>query len=172
MQHRALNAFLNQQVAEAHPNHPENSVRERVPIAYLHRRETDKFYELPPTHLSHLPPAVREKLNPRHAVKVRVSYDQKNPDAIIAKIIKARVADLDIYNPAFPLDCRISINFEMRYDGDIEELKAVAGENRQPDRNKDRLSYSQSLYQIDLTQITQNTLVNVSLLSSTFHRLC
>jgi polynucleotide 5'-triphosphatase len=48
-------------------------------------------------------------------------------------------------------------------------LKAVAGENRQPDRNKDRLSYSQSLYQIDLTQITQNTLVNVSLLSSTFH---
>jgi len=104
---------------------------------------------------------VREQLNPRQTVKVRVSHDQKNGE-VIAKIIKARIADLDIYNPASPLDCRISINFEMRYDGDIEELKAVGMDSRAPDRNKDRLSYTQSHYQIDLTQVTQTTSINVS----------
>lgn len=94
---------------------------------------------------------------------MRVTYaqDPKEPK-ILAKIIKARIADIDIYNPQFPLDCRISINFEMRYDGDIEELKAISIDNRIADRNKDRLSYKQSHYQVDLTQVTQVTSVNVN----------
>lgn len=162
LQHRSLNDFLNQRVTEAHPQNP--GAQRRVPIDYLHRRETDKFFELPPSHLSSLPPAVRERLNARHAVKVRVTYAQepKEPKTILAKIIKARIADIDIYNPQFPLDCRISINFEMQYDGNVEELKAISIDNRIPDRNKDRLSYKQSHYQIDLTQVTQATSVNVS----------
>lgn len=70
----------------------------------------------------------------------------------IAKIIKVRVADLEILNPGSPLDCRISINLEMRYDGDLQDLVQTAGS---PDRIKDRLSYKQSHYQVDLTQILQ-----------------
>lgn len=109
-----------------------------------------------------LPPAVRAELNPRHTVKVRVTQDQKTSQ-LLAKIIKARVADLDIYCPQSVLDCRISVNLEMRYDGDIDGLLSGEG-TRLPDRNKDRLSYTQSHYQIDLTQVTQVTSVNVSIL--------
>jgi polynucleotide 5'-triphosphatase len=155
-----LNEFLNKKVAETHPNNPSQS-KKRVQIDYLHRRETDKFYELPPSMLGSLPAAVREKLNPRHAVKVRVTHDQKS-NQVLAKIIKARITDLNIYNPQSKLDCRISINFEMKYDGDIEDIIATGIGERIPDRNKDRLSYTQSHYQIDLTQVTQTTSVNVS----------
>lgn len=87
---------------------------------------------------------------------MRVTYDQKTK-AVLNKIIKARVADIDIHMPNSPMDCRISINLEMNWDGAVEELEqsmANQGE-RQPDRNKDRLSYTQGHYQIDLTQVTQ-----------------
>jgi polynucleotide 5'-triphosphatase len=70
-----------------------------------------------------------------------------------AKIIKSRVASLDLYNPRFPLDCRISINLEIPYEGDVESLPAGSV------RHKDRLSYTQSHYQIDLTQVTHKPAV-------------
>jgi hypothetical protein len=112
-----------------------------------------------------LPAAVRDQLNPRHAVKVRVTHDQKTGH-VIAKIIKARLVDLNIFSPQSPLDCRISINLEMRFNGDIEDLISSGNSQRSdssPDRNKDRLSYTQSHYQIDLTQVTQTTVgINVS----------
>jgi polynucleotide 5'-triphosphatase len=108
---------------------------------------------LPPAAQATLPASIRKELNPRHTVKVRVSHDQKTGQ-LLAKIIKTRVADLDIYFPRNPLDCRISINLEMPYDGDLESLVASAVSTRVPDRNKDRLSYTQSHYQIDLTQVT------------------
>lgn len=159
-QHKGLNDFLNSKVTETHPQNPGAQSKRRVPIAYLHRRETDKFYELPPSHVSMLPPAVQHALGNRHSVKVRVSYDQKTGQ-LLGTIMKARVADLDIYNPQSPMDCRISINLEMPYEGDVEELKSIATDSRIPDRNKDRLSYTQSHYQIDLTQVTQLTSVGV-----------
>lgn len=121
---------------------------------YTHRYERDTFYELPPAAVKNLPGPIRAQLNPRHTVKVRVTHDQKTGQQL-AKIIKARVADLDLLNPRFPLDCRISINLEMRYDGDIESLiSSSEASSRIPDRVKDRLSYKQSHYQIDLTQVT------------------
>lgn len=156
-QHRSLNDFLNDKVAETHPANP--GAKSRVKIDYLHRREIDKFYELPAAMHANLPAAVRKQLNPRHTVKVRVTHDKKT-NQILAKIIKARIVDLDIHNPQWPLDCRISINFEMKYDGDIEEIIAAGIGERIPDRSKDRLSYTQSHYQIDLTQVTQVTSVN------------
>ena len=55
----------------------------------------------------------------------------------------------------------------MRYEGDIEELIANATGERIPDRSKDRLSYTQSHYQIDLTQVTQVVSVNVNPFPST-----
>jgi polynucleotide 5'-triphosphatase len=152
---------LNAKVAETHPANP-GQIKRRVKIDYLHRREIDKFYELPSTMNATLPAAVRHVLNPRHTVKVRVTHDQKT-NQVLAKIIKARIIDLDIYNPQSPLDCRISINFEMKFDGDIEDIIAMGIGERIPDRSKDRLSYTQSHYQIDLTQVTQVTSVNVSI---------
>lgn len=135
--------------------------KRRVKIDYLHRRETDKFYELPSSMHSTLPPALRALLNPRYSVKVRVTHDQKTGEPL-AKIIKARVADLDLYFPSQALDCRISINFEMKFDGNVEELIVSSDGAQRPDRNKDRLSYRQSHYQVDLTQVTQNLISNVS----------
>jgi hypothetical protein len=96
---------------------------------------------------------MRAVLNSRHTVKVRVTHDQKSGQ-LLAKIIKARVADLDIFNPQSWLDCRISVNLEMRYDGDVESLISSTESSRMPNRNKDRLSYTHSHYQIDLTQVT------------------
>lgn len=154
-QHRHLNDFLNAQVRQAHPNNQEAVAKNRVEIKYKHSREADSFYTLPPSMHGMIPPALREKLNPRHGVKVRITHDQKTGEPL-AKIIKARIIDLDIYSPMTPLDCRISINFEMRFDGDVQDL----GEKTSSDRNKDRLSYTQSMYQIDLTQVTQSSSVN------------
>jgi polynucleotide 5'-triphosphatase len=145
---------------EANPLNRKNQTKPRVEIVYKHRRERDRFYELPHSLVTSLPTPVQQLLNPRHVVKVRVTHDQRTGQEL-AKIIKARVADLDIYNPGAPLDCRISINMEMRYDGEVEGLP-MSGDpsSRTPDRNKDRLSYTQSHYQVDLTQVV--TVADVS----------
>lgn len=56
-----------------------------------------------------------------------------------------------------PLDCRISVNIEWDWDGPPQEIEQsqIPNKDRQPDRNKDRLSYTHGFYQIDLTQVTQ-----------------
>ena len=158
-----MNLFLNEQVKLTHPSNAVAQSQRRVQIDYRHRRETDRFYELPASYTATLPPAIRQYVKPRQMPKVRVSHDQKNNE-IIAAIIKFRVDDLEIYNPTAQLDFRISINFEMRYDGDLGELKAMAADQQSPDRNKDRLSYTQSCYQIDLTQVTQVETLNVRII--------
>jgi hypothetical protein len=86
-----------------------------------------------------------------------VTYDQKT-NAVLAKIVKARVADLERYMPNCALDCRISVNLEMSWEGPVQELEALGpptGKGSSPDRKKDRISYTQGPYQIDLTQVTQ-----------------
>ena len=124
---------------------------------YQHRREVDKFYELPRDVVARLPASIRGYFGGKHSVKVRASYDQKT-GALLAKIVKGRVGDLDIHFPDCALDCRISVNLEMNWDGPVEELEQLAASStreQQPDRNKDRLSYTHSYYQVDLTQVTQ-----------------
>jgi hypothetical protein len=159
MQHKAFNDYFNFLVRETHPRRPPvdkdgNPRVPRVPIMYTHRRETDKFFELSPSLRARLPACVQHRIPSKHSVKVRVTYDQNTGD-VIAKIVKVRVADLDIYMPSHPFDCRISVNLEMDWDGTVEELEreAIAHE-ASPERRKDRLSYSQGHYQIDLTQVT------------------
>lgn len=159
-QHRVLNDFLNVQVKQAHPQNPGRS-KSRVPIAYLHRRENDKFYALPRDIFNSLPPAVRQQHNPNHTSKIRVTYDQRT-NQILAKIIKVRIADLNIFLPRCPLDCRISINFELNYDGNIDDIIAESTLDRSNDRSKDRLSYTHGNYQVDLTQVTKTRKHNVS----------
>ncbi|KAI8175882.1 mRNA-capping enzyme subunit beta [Colletotrichum sp. SAR 10_75] len=157
-QHKGLNDFLNTLVVQTDPRNPDPSARGRVQIQYKHRRETDKFIELPNSMHSRLPTCIRALLPPRRPIKARITYDMKTKE-VLAKIVKARVADLHLHLPTCPLDCRISINLEMPWDGPAEELErlAVSHEQKFPDRNKDRLSYKQNHYQVDLTQVTQMT---------------
>jgi hypothetical protein len=156
-QHRQFNEFLNEMVKQAHQDNKERQ-RHRVPIKYKHRREIDKFYELP-QHIRDqaLPPCVAGPMQTRnHAAKVRVTYDQKTNE-VIAKIVKVRIADINMHIPSCPLDCRISINLEMEWGGSVDELEQIVAQSarsQQPNRNKDRLSYNHSHYQIDLTQVT------------------
>ncbi|KAK3385415.1 CYTH-like domain-containing protein [Podospora didyma] len=159
-QHKKYNEFLNEMVVQTHPDHPINQqnagrVRPRVPIEYKHRREVDRFFELPAQLRDQvLPACVANPIASRkHAAKVRVTYDQKTNE-VLAKIIKARIADISLHFPDCPLDCRISINLEMNWDGPISQLESN-DRGTIPHRNKDRLSYTHSHYQIDLTQVTQ-----------------
>ncbi|KAJ5389651.1 uncharacterized protein N7496_000719 [Penicillium cataractarum] len=144
-QHRAMNNFLNEQVKASMAN--ESS---RIPISYAHKKERDTFYEISP---QELPPVIRQNLNPRHKPKVRVTTDAKTGE-IIAKIVKCRVADIDVYSPRTNVDWRVSVNLEMEYDGDVTHLPMVdASKGGRGERNKDRMSYRHLAYQIDLTQV-------------------
>lgn len=145
-----FNEFLNEVVKQTFPQ------GNRVQVHYKHRREIDRFFEITPALQERLPGCVRALLGPRKTVKVRVSYDKQTGD-VLNKIVKARVADFDLHLATCPIDCRISINLEMNWDGSVEELEAIgAGRvDRHADRNKDRLSYTQGHYQVDLTQVTQ-----------------
>lgn len=149
-----MNNWLNTAVQKAYPKDPTSHAR--IPIVYKHRRERDSFYELPASQHSLLPSSIRE-LKGRHDCSVRVTRDQKTGE-VLAAIIKSRVSDLDLYLPSEPLDCRISVNLEMRYDGDLEGLVSTSRADPRPERNKDRLSYQQGPYTADLTQVT---MVNV-----------
>ncbi|ORY70358.1 CYTH-like domain-containing protein [Pseudomassariella vexata] len=157
-QHRKLNEFLNKKVQDSHPANAQGGrPNPNIPIQYKRRRETDRFYELPSLFTGRLPHIMQQLLRTKNHVKARVSYDQKTGD-VIAKIVKARVADIHLHLPRMPLDCRISVNLEWDWDGPVEEIEQsqMANRERLPDRNKDRLSYTHGFYQVDLTQVTQN----------------
>lgn len=139
-----MNNFLNEAV--------KTSVSQgtaRIPLAYAHKRERDTFYEIS---ANDLPPIVQHHLHPRHKPKVRVTTDVRT-GAVIARIVKCRIADLDVYSPRTCLDWRISVNLEMNYDGDLSKLQQTSDWKRSGDRNKDRMSYRHLAYQIDLTQV-------------------
>lgn len=152
--HKAFNDFLNQVVIQTDPRAPNGAGR--VQVHYKHRREIDRYFELTPELQSRLPGCVRSRLGSRvRNVKARVTYDQKTGQ-VLNKIVKARVADIDIHMPTNPMDCRLSINLEMDWDGPSEELEQLGPPqfDKSGDRQKDRLSYTQGHYQIDLTQVT------------------
>lgn len=142
-----MNNFLNEAVKASMPH----SNPGRTPISYAHKKERDTFYEIAP---SELPPIIRQNLNPRHKPRVRVTTDQRT-GGVIAKIVKCRVADIDVYSPRTNVDWRISVNLEMEYAGDVSHLTVVDGikGGRSGERNKDRMSYRHQAYQIDLTQV-------------------
>ncbi|KAK2608542.1 mRNA-capping enzyme subunit beta [Conoideocrella luteorostrata] len=148
--HKAFNDFLNHVVIQTDPRAPNR----RVQVHYKHRKEIDRYFELTPELQNRLPGCVRSRLGSRaRNVKARVTYDQKTGE-VLNKIVKARVADIDIHMPANPMDCRLSINLEMNWDGPSQELEQLGPiqNDKSSDRQKDRLSYTQGHYQIDLTQ--------------------
>ncbi|KAK4159428.1 CYTH-like domain-containing protein [Cladorrhinum sp. PSN259] len=160
-QHRAFNGWLNQLVQDVHPDNPNNkripNQPARVPIQYLHRREVDKFIEIPAEVRDRYLPECILNLSSNKAPRIRITQDQKT-DKVLARIVKARVADASLHMPKLPFDCRISVNLEWEWDGPVEELDrlaaAVASRGPIHQRNKDRLSYTHCFYQVDLTQVT------------------
>ena len=130
----------------------------RIPMDYKHTYETDTFFELSQAGALQLPRSISSglQLNPRavNKAKVRITNNTKTGKEI-AKIIKTRVADLNVYSPRTAFDWRISVNVEMNFQGDIKELVEVdRRDGKKADRNKDRMSYKHLAYQIDLTQVT------------------
>ncbi len=87
----------------------------------------------------------------RHKPRVRITTDL-DTNKEIARIIKSRIADLEIYNPNADFDYRISISIESPWDGDKWHLTPL--EEQGSERNKDRMSYRHMAYQIDLTQVS------------------
>lgn len=159
IQHKAFNQFLNEAVRQSkiRPTASPTS-KPRIPMDYKHTKETDTFYDLTQAGALALPQSIASGLNinPRHAnkSKVRITTDQKT-GKVLAKIIKARVADIDIYSPRTLFDWRISVNVEMDYKGETTDLvEPQTRDGKQADRNKDRMSYKHLAYQIDLTQVT------------------
>jgi hypothetical protein len=148
-----MNNFLNDSVKYSMPQ----PGSKRIPLTYAHKKERDIFYEIAP---SALPPVVQHNLHSRHKPKVRVTSDQKTGE-VLAKIVKCRLADLDVYSPRTCLDWRVSVNLEMNFEGDVSDLVAISDNinnvgmsgRKAVERNKDRMSYRHLAYQIDLTQV-------------------
>ncbi|KAK4187482.1 CYTH-like domain-containing protein [Podospora australis] len=158
-QHRFFNKFLNQLVSEAHPDNPKNKgpgSQPRVPIEYIHRREIDRFVELTPDLCEKygVPDCITRLVRNRgnRGVRLRVTHEDQS-NKVIARIVKARIADASIYFP-HSLDCRISVNLEWDWDGPVDELDhlCLSAKNNYR-RDKDRMSYKHGFYQVDLTQV-------------------
>lgn len=164
-QHRSLNEFLNKalvgsQTPKPNPAAPPAS-RTRAAMSYVHTYECDSFFELSQSGALSLPASIRAQLNPRNTkAKVRITTDQKTGKEI-ARIVKARIADIDIYCPRTPFDWRVSVNVEMNFDGDLKIMTLPpSADTKRSDRNKDRMSYRHQAYQIDLTQVTPTEVGN------------
>ena len=160
-QHRALNAFLNDTLKKSIPPKPTKTQPHppaaRIPLNYYHTYERDAFYTLSQNGRLLLPKSIQDQIDPRNGrtiPKVRVTTDVKSGEPI-AQIIKVRVADMDIYSPATLFDWRISVNLEMKIEGDFRRYVEPGDVGKgNADRSKDRLSYKHLQYQIDLTQVS------------------
>lgn len=150
-------------MAEASPQNPRNKTLPipRVPVNYVHLRETDRFYKLSEEARKSFHPMVQNLLHAsRRDPSLRVTKEQKTGQ-VVARIVKIKMADLHIMFPQCDLDCRVTVNVEVNYDGPVEQLEQIPQEGPatarggKPDRHKDRLSYTQGNYKVDLTQVTQ-----------------
>lgn len=154
--HMFYNDHLNALVKQASPQNPsnKNAADPRVPINYVHTKEIDRFLDLKDPR-NHLPPILLRLIDESRGrmPSIRVTRDKNG--AIVAKIIKVKVKDLHIHMPKAMLDCRITINVEVDYNGPLPGMDDGIGQPDRADRHKDRLSYRQGAYQIDLTQVTQ-----------------
>jgi len=142
----------------------------RSHMQYLHRYELDSFAALSPAGNAALPEfahRIQEERQQRaFNFKMRTSEDvnpklpPNTPHPVLARIVKLRLADLDILSPHNGLyDMRISVNieFDMTKSGlNIADLVVPPEADKDPQRarHKNRLSYSHLGYQVDLTQVT------------------
>lgn len=125
-------------------------------MEYVHHREADAFYELPPQEVGNLDPVVKTYLQHRSRgpPRVRITRNLQTGE-VVAKVIKIRVGDKNVHCPNWAFDWRVSISVEFPWFGDIDALEEYAAMKgrREPSRNKDRLSYQHQFCRIDLTQV-------------------
>lgn len=150
-----MNEFLNKRTQESmQPG--------RVKMEYKHRYELDTFAVLSQTGMTALPAAAKNYLQGRHNPRLRTTFNSRpkpNEPPLLAKIVKIRLADLDILSPNADFDCRISINIEVdllnRPDIDATLIVEPPEREREPqsERQKDRVSYKHLAYSVDLTQV-------------------
>lgn len=145
-------------MTDSSPQNPKNinSANPRVPVNYVHTREIDRFFRLPADAREHIHPALRQLM--RKDASIRVTTDRSGRP--VAKIVKVQIANMHIFLPMCDLDCRISVNVEIDFPGPVEGLEQIMQDGAgfrgdRPDRHKDRLTYTQGLYRVDLTQVTQ-----------------
>lgn len=126
----------------------------RVKIKYEHTKLVDTFYDLPREELQGLPGPIQQFLRsqPGRKPKLRVTRDVTTKE-VKAKIIKVRIADLHVYSPRTEFDWRVSVSVELDWEGDLKALLASDPGSSIRDRFKDRVSYQQGAYQIDLTKV-------------------
>jgi polynucleotide 5'-triphosphatase len=150
--HKRLNEFLNQAVQES------AAIPGRHRLDYKHRYEVDSFAQLSAAGMDALPESAYKYLDPNRQPRLRTSINERAPagsDPVIARIVKIRLADLDIFCPQSPFDCRISINIEVDMHRPGLDFKAIVegADSKFGERKKDRLSYTHSVYSVDLTQV-------------------
>lgn len=133
-------------------------------MKYRHTKERDTFHEVPLREMQALPPLVHKLLGNGNGngkkPKIRLTTDENG--TVINKIIKCRVADLNVFSPGTVFDWRISVNLEMPYKGEVDEKSGGIGGGKGDgrggggERNKDRMSYEclDGKFTIDLTQVT------------------
>jgi len=132
-------------------------------MEYKHRYERDTFAALSQTAMTALPTAAKNYLQGRHNPRLRTTFNSRpkpNEPPLLARIVKIRLADLDILSPHADFDCRISINIEVdllnRPDIDATLIIVEPPERErepQSERQKDRVSYKHLAYSVDLTQV-------------------
>ena len=103
-QHKTLNEFLNEALIKsqphlsngAGPSPSDTTTKPRKPLGYVHTKERDTFYDLNQAATLHLPSSIRNLVTGSRGTlkpRLRVTTDAKS-GRVIAKIIKARVADI------------------------------------------------------------------------------
>jgi hypothetical protein len=99
-------------------------------LKYTHTRIVDEFIHVP------------------QLGKCRRSIDQETNQTLYM-ITKTKVADLNIFVPNSPFDCRITVNLESTVKPGFEEEVSL-------ERKKDRLCYKMFPFEVDLTQVRSN----------------
>jgi hypothetical protein len=144
-----MNAYLNEALITS------KSQKGRTAIDYTHIKETDSFRTLSKYGIGLLPQSAQKRF--RRELRLRTSTDQKTGQ-VTARIVKVKLAELQIHSPSDSYDCRISMNLEVNLDRPGIDVQALTEEPThekpaQPDRVKDRLSYKHLAYQTDLTRV-------------------
>jgi polynucleotide 5'-triphosphatase len=125
-QHGVFNRLLNARVEDQ-----QNPSWAGAPIRYSHYHEIDFFH----------PVGDRGGRS-----KIRVTKDEKTGQIKPGGVIqKTRIADMNIFVPKQAFDFRISIN--------VEEPMSLPQNPPSYQRRKNRVSYQQQMFQIDLTQV-------------------
>ncbi|CCJ30009.1 unnamed protein product [Pneumocystis jirovecii] len=147
-QHKYFNRFLNSSFEKSQTKIKDG--RPRTPMKYKHTKEIDRFYS-------------NVSLNHDFQNRIRVTTEKKTGQ-VISRLIKTRVASLNIFSPKTLFDWRISINTETPVES--QPLGVLIME-----RDKDRLSYVHQCCQIDLTQVVSEVFSLIYTFKSNIFRM-